>query len=227
MKAAAGGGAGSASIGFGFRPAESEHHFLVTVPAGNREDVAVAEHLRFDAEAGHAPPSLGYGPADAKLRVVLPRVKWNAIADEVRVEFNRRLKKEGLPAGRWKTGGNPLARLLGKELTLLAWAVEDADPALVPAAVRNWLGLAPEERWWLFTMTAAATGHAVHGRGQGWRKAVRYALSENPVGAAGAGRTAAAETFRLMAPEERRKQTPGRRRSPARRGAAGAGKGGH
>ena len=227
MKAAAGVGAGSASIGFGFRPAESEHHFLVTVPAGNREDVAVAEHLRFDAEAGHAPPSLGYGPADAKLRAVLPRVKWNAIADDVRVEFNRRLKKEGLPAGRWKTGGNPLARLLGKELTLLAWAVEDADPALVPAAVRNWLGLAPEERWWLFTMTAAATGHAVHGRGRGWRKAVRYALSENPVSATGAGRTVAAETFRLMAPEERRKQTPGRRRAPARRGAAGAGKGGH
>ncbi len=225
---AAGVGVGSASIGFGFRPDESEHHFLVTVPAGNREDVAVAEHLRFDAEAGHAPPSLGYGPADAKLRVVLPRVKWNEIADEVRVEFNRRLKKEGLPAGRWKTGGNPLARLLGKELTLLAWAVEDADPALVPAAVRNWLGLAPEERWWLFTMTAAATGHAVHGRGRGWRKAVRYALSENPVSAADAGRGAAADTFRLMAPEARRTQAAGRRRgSSARGGAAGAGKGGH
>ena len=125
---AAGAEARTASIGFGFRPAESEHHFVVTVPAGNREDVNVAEHLRFDPETGDAPPSLGFGPADAKLRAVLPRVKWNAIADDVRVEFNRRLKKEGLPAGRWKTGGNPLARLLGKELTLLAWAVEDADP---------------------------------------------------------------------------------------------------
>ena len=218
----------SASIGFGFRPAESEHHFVVTVPAGNREDIAVAEHLRFDPEAGYAPPSLGYGPADAKLRVVLPRVKWNAVADEVRVEFNRRLKKEGLPAGRWKTGGNPLARLLGKELTLLAWAVEDADPALVPAAVRNWLGLAPEERWWLFTMTAAATGHAVHSRGQGWRKAVRYALSENPVSTTDAGPELPAEAFRLVAPEKRRAQVPGRRRgTAARRRPAGAGKGGH
>ena len=157
-----------------------------------------------------------------------PGTRADPAADDVRVEFNRRLKKEGLPAGRWKTGGNPLARLLGKELTLLAWAVEDADPALVPAAVRNWLGLAPEERWWLFTMTAAATGHAVHGRGRGWRKAVRYALSENPVSAADAGRGAAAETFRLMAPEARRTQAPGcRRGSSARRGAASAGKGGH
>jgi hypothetical protein len=56
-----------------------------------------------------------------------------------------------------------------------------ADPALIPAAVKNWLGLVPEERWWLYTMTCAATGHAVQGRNKGWRKAVRYALTENPV----------------------------------------------
>ena len=214
------------STGFGFRPDESEHHFVVTVPAGNREDVAVAEHLRFDPEVGHAPPFVGFGPNDAKLRVALPRAKWNAIADEVRVEFNRRLRKEGLPAGRWRTGANPLARLLGKELTLLTWAVEDADPTLIPAAIRNWLGLAPEERWWLFTMTAAATGHALHGRGRGWRKAVRYALTENPVSAAAIPREVPADTFRLMAPEEQRARTPSGRRVAARRSPASVGKGG-
>ena len=30
-------------------------------------------------------------------------------------------------------------------------------------------------------MTNAATGHAVTGRGRGWRKALYYALAENPV----------------------------------------------
>ena len=30
-------------------------------------------------------------------------------------------------------------------------------------------------------MTNAATGHATAGRNKGWRKAVRYALTENPV----------------------------------------------
>ena len=30
-------------------------------------------------------------------------------------------------------------------------------------------------------MTNAATGHALHGRNTGWRKAVRFALTENPV----------------------------------------------
>ena len=184
-------------LGFGFQPHASEHHFVVTVPGRRSEEVLIAEHLSYDADRGYAPASLGVGLQDGKLRSVLARPKWDAIADAARVEFNRRLKKHGLPAGRWKRGDNPVARLLGKELTLLAWAVEDADPALIPAAVRNWEGLAPEERWWLYTMTAAATGHALHGRGRGWRKAVRYALTENPVTTD--GRERGADLFQLVA----------------------------
>lgn len=215
----------SGTKGFGFQPEQSQHHFLVTVPAANRDDVLITEHLAFDAEADPAAPSLRTGLHDAKLRVRLPRAKWNAVADEVRVEFNRRLKRQGLPAGRWKAGDNTVARLLGKELTLLAWAVEDADPALIPAALRNWLGLAPEERWWLFTMTSAATGHAVHGRGRGWRKAVRFALTENPVN--GLRPEPPADGFQLVAATSRREspeQQP--RRSRSRQRAAGASGGG-
>ena len=214
----------SRPVGFGFRPEESEHHFVVTVPPGNRQDVFIAEHLNFDPEAGYPAPSLGLGPQDAKLRVMLARAKWNAVADEARVEFNRRLKHQGLPAGRWKTGSNPVARLLGKELTLLAWAVEDADPTLIPAAVKNWLGLAPEERWWLFTMTNAATGHALHGRGKGRRKAVRFALTENPV--SGVRHEVSAEVFRLAAAEERREEIrPHRRSAGVRRKSSAPGRG--
>ena len=62
-----------------------------------------------------------------------------------------------MKAARFKAGDNPVARLLGKELVLLAWAVEDAEPTLIPNAIQNWRGLAPEERWWLYTMTAAQT----------------------------------------------------------------------
>src|SRR6266852_6856445 len=89
--------------------------------------------------------------------------------------------EDPLKTGRWKAGQTPLSRLFGKELVLLAWAIEDADPSLISVAVKNWLGLAPEEHWWLFTITNAATGHAITGRNKGWRKAVRYALTENPV----------------------------------------------
>ncbi len=110
-----------------------------------------------------------------------PRLKWDAIADEVRAYFNQRLRENSLKSSQWKIGENPVSRLLGKELVLLSWAIEDADPNLIPVAIKNWLGLKPEERWWLFTMTNAATGHAISGRNKGWRKAVRYALTENPV----------------------------------------------
>ncbi len=38
----------------------------------------------------------------------------------------------GLKTGRWlKKRQVPVDRTLGKELTLLAWAIEDADPSLI------------------------------------------------------------------------------------------------
>ena len=171
-------------IGFGFNPAESQHHFLVTIPKGTDDDkVYVSEHYEWDESDERRELHFALGREDNKLRVVLPRVKWDGIADELRAAFNQRLRDNGLPTGKWQTGQTPVSRLLGKELVLLAWAIEDADPALIPQALRNWHGLAPEERWWLFTMTNAATGHALTGRGKGWRKAVRFALTENPVAA--------------------------------------------
>ena len=168
-------------LGFGFCPEESAHHFAVRIPAGKQDKVLITEYLWYDPEIGYPDPGLGTGETENKLRVMLDRRKWNDIADETRAEFNIRLKKDGRKAGAWKIGDTPLSRLLGKELVLLAWAIEDGDPALTPAAVKNWMGLSPEERWWLYTMTSAATGHALHGRNKGWRKAVRYALTENPV----------------------------------------------
>jgi hypothetical protein len=166
--------------GFGFVPEESGHHFLVTVKSA-KSDVFISEHFAWDDSEQRRTLSFALGNEDDKVRVVLPAAKWQGIAEATQQEFNRRLRKNGLPAARWKTGQVPVSRLLGKELVLLAWAIEDADPALIPTAIKNWLGLAPEERWWLFTMTNAATGHALNGRNKGWRKAVRYALTENPV----------------------------------------------
>ena len=81
--------------GFGFCPEESTHHFLVTIPASNREDVLISEHFTWDESTAATPPTFALGEAEGKLRVLLARAKWDAIADEVRVEFNRRLKQDG------------------------------------------------------------------------------------------------------------------------------------
>lgn len=169
------------ALGFGFLPHESEHHFLVTIPAASDEPVMISEHMAWDESEERRSLHFSLGKHESNLRVLLARGKWEEIAGPVRAEFNRRLKEQGLNSGHWDREQIPVGRLLGKELVLLAWAIEDADPALIPTAIKNWRGLAPEERWWLFTMTNAATGHATAGRNRGWRKAVRYALTENPI----------------------------------------------
>lgn len=171
-------------LGFGFDPQQSEHCFLVTLPASKAKDakVTISEHYHWQpSEKGEEVHSF-INDQDAQLKAQLPRFVWEQLEEPVKAEFNRRLRNVGQKTGKWlKKGQVPVDRSLGKELCLLAWAMEDADPALAQTAVNNWLGLAPEERWWLFTMTNAATGHGINGRNKGWRKAVRFALTENPV----------------------------------------------
>jgi hypothetical protein len=115
-----------------------------------------------------------------KLRIEISKHKWSGVKNALTVEFNARLKKDGLRIGKFPaTGGVSVERLFGKEMMVLLWAIEDSDPTAISTAVRNWKGLLPEERWWLYTMTNAATGE-IHDK-KGWRKALRFALCENPV----------------------------------------------
>lgn len=175
-------------IGFGFDPSESKHHFLVIIPKtvtakvliyerfewGNEEDTQKISELNlFDA------PEQKIDQRFDRLKCELSRIKWKEIEADVKAEFNQRLKAIGQKAASWKQGQNVIQRLLGKELTLLCWAIEDCDTKLIPTAIKNWQGLKPEERWWLYTMTNASTGEA--NSKYGWRTAIRYALTENPV----------------------------------------------
>lgn len=170
--------------GFGFDPVESEHYFLVSIPS-KTGDVQISEHMSWDKDMWGKKIRAVKDQKDERLRVILPRVKWDGIVTAASAEFNRRLREMELTKGQWKaTGLIPVSRLFGKELVLLAWAIEDADPGRIPVAIANWLGLLPEERWWLFTMTNAATGQALRGKNVGWRTAVRFAICDNPVGTA-------------------------------------------
>lgn len=170
--------------GFGFDPARQSHFFAVVFPASRKEEstIKVIEHFEWKGEV----PDDSQVPYDCRdLKVIIRREYFKEIADSVKAEFNRRLTAHGLPTGRWPARGGTalLSAGFGKELLLLLWAIEDAPVNDIQNAVHNWLGLAPEERWWLYTMTNAATGQAFAGRNRGWRKAVRFALCENPVSA--------------------------------------------
>ncbi|MCC6456911.1 MAG: DUF3780 domain-containing protein [Caldilineaceae bacterium] len=91
---------------FGFAPAESMHHFLVNIPRGATAEIHMSEHFTWDAEYGSSEPSLG-SARDGQVRVILARPKWDALADEVRAEFNRRLRQLGHKPGpgRWASIG--------------------------------------------------------------------------------------------------------------------------
>ncbi|MDX2249187.1 MAG: DUF3780 domain-containing protein [Bacteroidia bacterium] len=170
-------------LGFGFDPAQSQHHFVVWIPASARQEVMVHELQVFDEDLKPEALHLNFLGPESSGKILLNRSKWDKIEQYLRIEFNNRLKAVNRNAKTvvWKKGVNHLHRLLGKELMVLAWAVEDAEPGAISQAVENWLGLRPEERWWLYTVTNAATGHPTLGRGKGWRKALRFALTENPI----------------------------------------------
>ena len=178
--------------GFGFDPGEAQNHFFVVVPPkGDSDPIRVFERFEWTPEMpeGEDAPVLKNGEelssggqiirkAD-NLRMEISRHKWNLLAKDITAEFNTRLKEEKKPAGRFGVGGTPVERLLGKEMMVLLWGVEDCDPSNIPTALKNWKGLMPEERWWLYTTTNASTGGLKDRKG--WRTALRYALCENPI----------------------------------------------
>lgn len=156
------------TLGFGVPATSDPHHFRVNIPKGNSGKVQISEHFGLQAAS-----------SDSAVidRVLLDRQRWTAIRAEVQRAFNARLATHDLKPSAWKVGHNPLDRLLGKELCVLAWAVELMEMEKIPVAVRNWLAMRPEERWWLFGMTAMSTG-GVMDAGKGWRTALKHALGD-------------------------------------------------
>lgn len=168
------------TIGFGFDPTEAQQHFLVVANAPKKGDVdkqSVVVYERFVWDNQDVQTSEIYPAENYKKKIILAYDKWEAVKGALTTELNRILKADNKKIGRFLNGQTPVERLLGKEMMVLLWAIEDADPALIPVAIKNWLGFTREERWWLFTMTNALTGEADSKRG--WRIALRYAITEN------------------------------------------------
>ena len=171
-------------VGLGFLPDEARHGFLIDIPHGNHggDLIRITEHRGSDLDHLADRPFAPTSPADPALRVIIDRTRWTALAPAFWDEANRRLRANGLPTSKLTKAPSapiPVHPSLGKELCILCWAVEEASPDDIPNALRNWEALAPEERWWLYTMTVATTGQAMQ-KGIGWRKALRAAIADNP-----------------------------------------------
>jgi hypothetical protein len=163
----------AATLDFGFDAAESPYHFVVSPEATT---VLFVERFAW-------PPDADPDARRPTLKAVLDRYRWEQVAAAVAEVFNRRLRLAGYRAAQWRENETLLAPYFGKELVLLAWAIEGADPTLIPNMRANWVGLAPEERWWLYTTINATFAGAEAGRDRGWRKAIKIAFAENPLSA--------------------------------------------
>jgi hypothetical protein len=162
------------TLDFGAPDRFGAHLFRVEIPEVRNRSIVIIEDYGYRGAEGGIP--------SAEERVRLSRVVWSGIADIARREFNERLKAARLLTGRWHTGTNLVDRLLGKELCVLAWAAETANPEQIFVVGNKWAALRPEERWWLFTMTVAEAG-LPEDTERGWRRALFHALSdgEKPV----------------------------------------------
>jgi hypothetical protein len=155
--------------GFGASAAFGAHVFKLALPAGNAGEVVLTEEFGYLAGLNGMP--------ERETRTRLPRPYWNALSSAARKDFNARLRERKAPAGSWNIGETLIDRMLGKELCVLLWAAEHAHLGQLDAICLKWTTLRPEERWWLYAMTAAQGGQA-EDRERGWRKALFHALSD-------------------------------------------------
>ena len=159
----------TSTIDFGAPPEFGRHHFYVEIPVSVHEDVRIYEYFGFDGDESRR--------ETVECRLRLARECWTKIRDDARRDFNTRLKNKNMSTGSWRTGKIKLDRFLGKELCVLGWAAEHATPEECQIIAQKWLALRPEERWWLYSKTAAEAGFEDQTQ-RGWRKALYCALSD-------------------------------------------------
>lgn len=157
------------TVDFGAPSEFGMHHFYVEIPAAPRDAVVIYEDYGFDGEDSRR--------ETVECRLILARELWTKIRDDVRRDFNARLKIKKQSSGTWSTGKVKLDRFLGRELCVLGWAAEHASPDECLVICQKWLALRPEERWWLYSKTAAEAGRDDQTQ-RGWRKALYCALSD-------------------------------------------------
>jgi hypothetical protein len=157
------------TVGFGAPVQFGSHHFYVEIPSSPKDAIRIYEDMGISEDK--------FGKTREDCRVSLERELWTQIREEARRDFNSRLKAKKVSTGSWITGKIKMDRFLGRELCVLAWAVEHAKVEECTIIVQKWLALRPEERWWLFAKTAAEAG-LEEDKERGWRKALYLALSD-------------------------------------------------
>lgn len=164
-------------IGFGVPNVVGPHHFVVQIPAGRNDPVVIIENYGLNGETINAKPVP---------RVIVSREAWRVVAVPLKAYLNQRVKnslfegkssKDGVnfKASTFSLGNNKIERLLGHEVAVLAWAIEQADEDEARIAFTRWASHRPEELHWLYQQIVADAGRPEN-EPTGWRLAIKQAL---------------------------------------------------
>ena len=137
------------------------------------DQITVVQCDRFDEIA-----PIAYN-TDRRARVSMPIDRWQKIAPEFERVAADRFRQSNSGKFRFpkRFGSSQIPSSLGKELCVLCWGAETAKDEDFDKIIRNWNGLAPEERWWLYNTTVNNCGQALQ-VGKGWREAIYCGLAE-------------------------------------------------
>jgi hypothetical protein len=107
----------------------------------------------------------------------LNAIQWDYIKESVLYRIGKFITDNNYKKNRIITGENYINILLGKELTMLFWGIENTnDKNEIEIALRNWKGFEDSERWYFYTMTNANLNAD---KNRGWRGAIKKILIEN------------------------------------------------
>ncbi|MEP3665223.1 MAG: DUF3780 domain-containing protein [Roseibium sp.] len=156
------------TIGFGVKDKAWQGCFLLRVPKGRNDPIDLIED--FGISAGEDEPQ---GVA----RCSVDRHVWRSVADGVRTYLNRRLKAKKMKVGRFMVGENKIERLLGREVSVLLYALENCTVDEAPSVFQGWSDYRPEELWWLFNQIDKSGGY-INDPQVGWRRSIKTILGE-------------------------------------------------
>lgn len=142
-------------------PENTQHCFILDIAADN-----ISIYETYD-----------YKTNDKTLKATLNTLQWDNIKESVFTRINQFMQQNNYKKNRIIKGINYINVSLAKEITLLFWGIESTNNIKeIESALKNWNGLDPIERTYLYTMTNAnlSIDHL-----RGWRGAIKKILIEN------------------------------------------------
>lgn len=146
-----------ATVDFGVRDTPGQTWLTISIPNDRKTRIGITTH---DPLSNRIMPEFR-----------IDRDIWTVVAPRIEAYLNARLKSANLKASKFRPGENRVERLIGKEVMVLIYALQDAHPDQARKALMGWHDYRPEDLWWI--------SHQIERTGPdgGWRRSILEILT--------------------------------------------------